>query len=274
MDGKHPLRIYRKPEFQNSSLVVGWSEDAGKLGTKVTDYLNKKLGGKEFAEIEPEDFFPLGGVSVEDNVAQFPESKFYFCPKENLVIFEGNPPISEWHKFLSSVLDVAEHCCHTKELYIIGGMVSLSAHTTPRELIAIVNSLQTKEVLNQYDLVTDMDYETPPGRKPTLNSFLLWIAERRDIAGVSLWTPIPFYLVTIEDPQACRKTLDFLNKRLGLGLDFRDLDEEVTRQNKKIAQVRNQFAELDDYIRKLESNLSLTEQENEKLIKGIEEFLI
>ena len=273
MDEKYPLKIYQKPEFQNSSLVVGWSDDTGKLGIKVTNYLNKKLGGKEFAEIEPEDFFPLGGVSVEDNVAQFPESKFYFCQTENLVIFEGNPPVSEWYKFLSSVLDVAEHYCHTTELYTIGGVVSLSAHTTPRELIAIVNSPQTKEVLNQYDLVTDMDYETPPGRKPTLNSFLLWIAEMRNIAGVSLWVPIPFYLVAIEDPQACRKTLDFLDKRLGLGIDFRDIDEEVARQNKKIAQVRKQFPELDDYIRKLESNLSLTEKENEKLIKGIEEFL-
>lgn len=273
MDEKYPFKIYQKPEFQHSSLVVSWSEDAGKLGIKVTDYLNKKLGGKEFAEIDPQDFFPLGGVLIEDNVAQFPESKFYSCQKENLVIFESNPPMSEWYKFLNSVLDVAEHYCHTKELYIIGGMVSSSAHTTPRELIAIANSSQAKQALSGYNLVANIDYETPPSQKPTLSSFLLWIAERRNIAGVSLWVPIPFYLVAIEDLQACRKTLDFLDKRLGLGLDFRDLDEEVTRQNKKIAQVRNQFPELDDYIRKLESNLSLTEKENEKLIRGIEEFL-
>jgi len=273
LDEKYPFKIYQKPEFQHSSLVVSWSEDAGKLGIKVTDYLNKKLGGKEFAEIEPQDFFPLGGVLIEDNVAQFPESKFYSCQKENLVIFESNPPMSEWYKFLNSVLDVAEHYCHTKELYIIGGMVSSSAHTTPRELIAIANSSQAKQALSGYNLVANIDYETPPSQKPTLSSFLLWIAERRNIAGVSLWVPIPFYLVAIEDLQACRKTLDFLDKRLGLGLDFRDLDEEVTRQNKKIAQVRNQFPELDDYIRKLESNLSLTEKENEKLIRGIEEFL-
>ena len=142
-----------------------------------------------------------------------------------------------------------------------------------RQLITVVNAPQMKEVLSQYDLVTDTEYETPPGQKPTLSSFLLWAARRRNVAGVSLWVPIPFYLVAIEDPQACRKTLDFLDKRFGLGLDFTDLDEEVARQNRKIAQVRNQFPELDDYIRKLESNLSLTKEENEKLAEGILQFL-
>ena len=30
----------------------------------------------QFGEIEPAAFFPLGGVSIQDNVAQFPEGKF------------------------------------------------------------------------------------------------------------------------------------------------------------------------------------------------------
>jgi len=270
---KHPFEIYRKPEFQSSSLVVGWSEDAGKLGTKVIDYLNKKLGGEEFGEIEPTDFFPLGGVSIEDDVAQFPESKFYCCQEKNLVIFKSNSPRSEWYKFLNSVLDVAEHYCHTKELYTIGGMVSLSAHTAPRQLLAITNSPEMKTALSQYDLARDMDYETPPGQRPTLSAYLLWAAKRRNIPGASLWVPIPFYLVSTEDPKAWRKAVQFFDNRFGLGIDFRDLDEEVARQNEKIAELRNRFPELDDYFHRLESNLSLTEEEHGKLIKEIEEFL-
>lgn len=270
---KHPFGIYRKPELQSSSLVVGWSEDAGKLGPKVIDYLNKKLGGEEFGEIEPADFFPLGGVSIEDNVAQFPESKFYCSQEKNLVIFKSNSPRSEWYKFLNSVLDVAEHYCHTKELYTIGGMVSLSAHTAPRQLLAITNSPEMKTALSQYDLARDMDYETPPGQRPTLSAYLLWAAKRRNIPGASLWVPIPFYLVSTEDPKAWRKAVQFFDDRFGLGIDFRDLDEEVARQNEKIAELRNQFPEIDDYVHRLESNLSLTEEEHGKLIKEIEEFL-
>lgn len=273
MSEKHPFKIYRRPELQSSSLVVGWRDDASKLGTKVTDYLNKKLGGREFGVIEPGDFFPLGGIAVEDDVAQFPESKFYCCQEKNLVIFKSDPPRSEWYKFLNLVLDVAERYCQVKELYTIGGMVSLSPHTAPRELLVVANSPEAKKALRQYDLAGDMDYETPPGQRPTLSSFLLWVAKGRNIVGASLWVPIPFYLVSTEDPQAWRKIATFFDERFGLGMDFSDLDKAVARQHEKIAEVRNRFPELDDYIRRLESNIYLTEEESEKLVSEIEEFL-
>ncbi len=273
MGDKYPFKIYGEPEFQNSALIVCWIEDASKLGEKVFHYLNSKLVAQELGEIEPADFFPLGGISIEDDIAQFPESKFYYSRERNLVIFKSNPPRHESDKFLNSVLDVAEHYCQAKELYTIGGMISLSPHTVRRELVAISNSPEMKKSLAQYDLVQDMNYETPPGQRPTLSTFLLWVAQKRKIAGASLWVSMPFYLAAVEDPQAWRKMLDFFDKRFSLGIDFRDIDEEVAKQNEKIAQVRNRFPELDDYISRLESNLSLTEQENNTLIRTIEELL-
>jgi len=269
----YPVKIYKEPDLRRSSLVLGWSEDMGNLGRKATGYLNRKLKGEEFAEIEPEDFFSLGGVAIEGNLARFSESKFYACQEHELVIFQSDSPGAEWCKFLNSVLDVAEHHCRVKELYILGTMVSFSAHTTPRELLAVVNSAEMKEVLSQYDLVKDMDYQTPPGERPTLNSFLLWIAKGRNIPGVSLWVPIPFYLAAMEDAQAQKKVLSFLNERLDLKIDFSDLDQEVREQNEQLAQVRSRFPQIDDYINRLESNLMLSEEENGELIKKIEDFL-
>lgn len=273
MSEEYPFRIYAKPEFQSSSLIVGWAEDAGKLGPKVVDYLNKKLEGQDFAEIEPVDFFSLGSVLVENDVTQFPESKFHHCQPYNLVILKSSPPRSEWYRFLNLIFDVVEQHCHVKELYTVGGMVSFDAHTAPRELFAIANSPEMKEVLSQYNLARDMDYQTPPGQRPTLSSFLLWVAKRRNIAGASLWVPIPFYLAAMEDPQAWKKTLEFLDKRFDLRVDFTDLNKEIERQNEKIAQARIRFPEIDSYIRRLESNLSLTEEESEGLVKEIEESL-
>ena len=273
MSGKYPFKISRKTEFQSSSLVLAWNEDVGKLGTKVADYLNQKLGGREFGEIDPVDFFPLDGVQVEDDLAQFPESKFYACQENNLVIFKSDPPRFEWYKFLKSILDVAEHCCRAKEIYTIGGMVTLSAHTAPRELFAIANSPEMGEILSQYGLGVDMDYETPRGQRPTLNSFLLWVAKRENIPAASLWVPIPFYLVATEDPRAWKTVLEFFDKRFDLKIDFTDLDQAIRDQDKKLAQARLRFPDIDDYIRKLESNIGLSEEENEKLVKEIEEFL-
>jgi proteasome assembly chaperone (PAC2) family protein len=267
------FKVFAKPELQSSAVVIAWSQDAGKVGPKVADYLSRKLEGREFAEISPIGFFPLGGVSVEDDVAQFPESKFYYCQEKGLVVFKSDMPGSEWYEFLNLVLDVAEDYCKAKEIYIIGGMVSPGAHTAQRVLLSVANSVEMKGLLTQYDLITDMNYETPDGQRPTLSSFLLWIANRRKIAGASLWVPVPFYLVSIEDPRAWKKVAEFFDRRFRLGIDFTDMDEEVVMQNNKIAQLRSQFPELDGYINRLESNLSLTVDESEKLVKGMEKFL-
>jgi proteasome assembly chaperone (PAC2) family protein len=270
---EYPIKIYKELDLRRSSLVLGWSEDMGNLGRKATGYLNRKLNGQEFAEIEPEDFFSLGGVAIEGNLAQFPESKFYACREHELVVFQSGSPGAEWYKFLNLVLDVAEHHCRVKELYTIGAMVSFSAHTTPRKLLAVVNSAEIKEVLSQYELAGDMDYQTPPGERPTLNSFLLWTAKGRNIPGVSLWVPIPFYLAAMEDAQAQKKVLSFLNERLDLKIDFSDLDQEIREQNEQLARARSRFPQIDDYISRLESNLMLSEEENGELIKKIEDFL-
>lgn len=268
-----PASNREKPRFGNSSLVLGWSKDGGNLGLRTIDYLNRKLEGQEFAEIEPERFFSLGGVAIREDLARFPESRFYACQEHELVLFRSDFPEAEPYGFLNSVLDMAVRHCGMKELYIIGAMVSFSAHTTPRQLSAVVSSEEMKEALSQYDLVGDTDYETPPGERPTLNSFLLWIAKRRSIPAVSLWVPIPFYLAGREDPQAQRKVLSFLNERLGLKLDFGDLDAEIRAQNQQLARARSGVPQVDDYIGRLESNLRLSEEENAELVRGIEGFL-
>jgi len=118
-----------------------------------------------------------------------------------------------------------------------------------------------------------MDYQTQPGERPTLNSYLLWLARERKIPGVSLWAPIPFYLAATEDFQAERKVLSFLNERLGLRIDFSGLDQAIRRQNEQLARARSRFPQIDDYINRLESNLMLSEEENGELVRRIEESL-
>jgi len=267
-----PLKFSWQPELQGSALVVGWSVDASGLGTRVTNYLNRKLGGQSLCEIEPVEFFPLGGVAIADDMVQFPESKFYACPKNDLVIFRSDPPSYEWYKFLNLILDTAERYCRVKELHTIGGMVSLSAHTAPRELLGTFNSPELKEALSPYNLIEGLDYETPPGQRPTLNSFLLWAAKRRNIPGVNLWVPVPFYLVAVDDPKARRRVLEVFNQRFDLGIDLSDLDEEIRQQNQAIAEVRSSSPDIDESIKRLESNLRLSEEESQRLVKEIEKF--
>ena len=79
--------------------------------------------------------------------------------------------------------------------------------------------------------------------------------------------PIPFYLVAVGDPKAQRRVLEFFNQRFDLGIDFSDLDEEIKIQSEKLAQVRNGFPDIDESIKRLESNLMLSEEELPSLSK-------
>jgi proteasome assembly chaperone (PAC2) family protein len=267
------IRFSGKPEFSTPAMVVGWTMDAGRLGSRVTDYLVSKLGGQAFCEIEPVDFFPLSGVTIVDDIVYFPESKFYACPERNLVVFQSTPPSYEWYRFLNLILDVAQDYCHVREIYNIGSMVALGAHTAPRQFFGTINSKEMKKELNSYSLAREVDYETPPGGKPTLNSYFLWTAKRRHIPAANLWVPVPFYLVSAEDPAAYYSILSFFDDRLGLGLDLTDLEEQARLQNEKIDQVRAAQPEVDRIIRKLEHGLRLEEGEGEKLAQEVGDFL-
>ena len=264
---KNIFKFSEQPRFENPSLIVGWNEDAGKLSPKVIEYLNRKIKSRSFSVIEPAGFFSLGAVAIEDNVAQFPEGRFYYSEENNLVIFKGSEPRFERYRFLNAILDVAEHYCKAKELFTINGTISPVAHTNPRRVLTIFNQEAFQKKLRGYGL-EDMNWEGPPA----ISSYLLWVAKTRGISGLSLWTEIPFYLAAGEDFQAIKLILSFFDKRFNLGLDLKELDEQIGEQNRKIAWLRDDDPEINKYIGMLESGLSISEEEQVELIKGIAEL--
>jgi proteasome assembly chaperone (PAC2) family protein len=265
---KNIFKFSERPKFENPSLIVGWEDDSGKLSPKVIEYLNKKIKGRNFCEIEQEDFFSLAGVAIENNVAQFPESKFYYSQTNDLVIFKGSEPHFERYKFLNAIVDLAQRYCKIKELYTISGTISPIAHTNPRRISAVFNQRQIQEKHRGHGL-QDLNWEGPPA----INSYLLWVAKNKGIPGASLWPQIPFYLAAGEDFQAIKSILSFLDKKFNLGLDFTELDEEINNQNTKIEMLREEDSEIDKYISMLESGLSLSEDEQVKLTMKVTELL-
>ncbi|MDD5190442.1 MAG: PAC2 family protein, partial [Dehalococcoidales bacterium] len=228
------LKFYSKPKLRHPTMVVSWQADAGQLGPGVADYLTKELEGEIFCEIEPSDFFALNGVNIENNLAVFPESNFYAFPEHNLIVFHSAIPRFEWHKFFNLILDVAQEYYKTKEIFTVGGMVSLGLHTNPREFWATFSNPKIKRSLAAYHLSRETDFETPPGGRPTLNAFLLWAAKQRGLNGANLWVPVPFYLVGQTDPRAQKTILEFLDNRILLALDYKNLDISQQHQDELI----------------------------------------
>lgn len=264
-------QIYGKPGLKKSVLIAGWAEDAGHLGMRTMDYIMKDLGSREFGEIRPEDFFTMAGVNVENDVAIFPQSKFYVTGDRKLVIFKSSMPRGDWYRFLDAVLDVAQKHCAVREIYTVGAMLSSAAHTMPRLLMPIVNSKAMKAELAPFNVVDNTDYETPIGQKPTLSSYLSWLAGQRGINAANLWVPVPFYLLTLDDPRAVKRLVYFFNSKFDLGIDFTALDAEIAEQNHKIDQLFTQMPEIEGFIRRLEVGEGLDTDEAEKLTQTVAE---
>ena len=266
-------KFHEEIKLECPSMIIGWNEDAGGIGTGVVSYLVKKLKGRLLAEIEPTGFFPLNGVTIRDDVARFPESKLYYCPENELLLFESDSPHADWYRFLNTVIDMAQFHCRLNEIYTIGGMIALNAHTAPRRVTAVASLPEEKAEIRGFEIDSAMNYETPEGQRPTLSSYLIWVAGQRKIKGASIWAPIPFYLTSVDDPQSWRMLLIFFDKKFGLNLNFADLDRSIAAQNEKLSQARLNTPELDEYIKRLETNQPLSQEENDKLVMEIEEIL-
>ena len=266
---KNLFDIYRTPQLHNPSLIIGWqTRDIGKIGSRVTSFLNEKLGGVEVGEIKPLGFFPMGGAVFKHDLLRVPESKFWACGKNDLLIFRSSEPKYEWYKFLNAILDFAEYRCKAKEIYTVSGTIASVAHTTPRRILTVCNQSEFHQGLQGYGL-EDMTWEGPPA----ISSYLLWVARERGIPGVSLWPEVPFYLATNDDSEAIRVSLSFLDKRFNLDLDLSQFNLEVKRQNEKIARLREENSEVNKSIERLERGLSLGESEQVSLAKQVNEFL-
>lgn len=273
MNGEQPFIIYTKRAFRNPSLIVAWNYSAGGLATRVLDFLDKQLGLGIFAEIKLAEFFSLNGVEIKDDVIQFPESRFYQCRAKNILIFESDVPSRDHYKFLNTVVDFAIDQCKVKELYTIGEIISATGHFSPRRTSAIVNEPKLKKKLVRYGIEININYHTPPGGMPTMNSFLLWVAQRRNVAGCNLWVDVPFYLAGAGDPKASRHVLGFLDRRFKLSLDFGELDREVDKLNKDMEELKRQKPEINRFVEMLERGIALSESEGEMLAREVAEFL-
>jgi predicted ATP-grasp superfamily ATP-dependent carboligase len=255
------------------TLLVLWNEDAGNLGQNIAGFLSRQLPFEDIAQLEPVSFFPLNGVTVVDDVTQFPDSRLYLCKERKLAIFQTSPPRYEWYGFLNTMLDMVEHYCRIKELYTIGAMVSLSSHAQTRDIMPVASNPEMRSVLSRYGLIFELNHETPPSQRPTFNSFLIWNAHRRNIHGATLWASMPFYMVGLQDPASVRTIVSFIDRRLKLGLNLSQLDKDVSRQNSRVREVRRSLPEVDDLLRRIESRTMINEEDSEKILKALDDYL-
>lgn len=264
-----PVEIYGTPKLDCPSLIVGWqTRDVGKCSVRAVDFLIEKLNGQMVAEMKPSGFFSFGGIRFREDLVLAQGSQFWACEKDNLLIFKSDEPEFEQYRFLSILLNTMEHYFRIKEIYTLSGTMAWTAHTHPRRVLTVFNQRGLKEHLEG----SGLEYMTWQG-PPAISSYLLWVAKKRGIPGVSLWPEIPFYLSAREDPEALKAVLSFLNDRFRLHLELEWLEGEIKEQGEKLIRLRVEDPQIDGSIGRLEKGLPLEEGEQLTLVRKVYEVL-
>ncbi len=264
------FNIYKKPLLQGGSLVVGWqSADLGKVGMTIMDDLIEGLACEPVADIDPLDFFPFDGADFRSNLVQVPEARFWASEENNILLFKSDEPSQQHYQFLTSVLDFASEICNINKVYTINAVPSMITHMQSRKILTVYNREGLRDELQEYDDVENMEWEGPPA----ISSYLLWVARRRGLDGISLWPEIPFYLSALEDPGAIRTTMLFLNQRLFLPFDLELLESRDDELVQKMARLREQNTEINELLDKIENEVALNEQEQMTLTQEVYRFM-
>ncbi len=254
-----------RPHVERPALLVSWTRDVGAVSRGVADFLADTPGTSSFGRIKPVNFFPVGGVTVNDDVAEFPESRLLCNERENIVILRSDEPPSHRHEFLNGVLDLADEYHGAETLYTVNGIASMIPHTATRRAFLVSNDLALQRDLRRL-VPAGLAWQGPPHT----SIYLLWLAKNRHLSGAGLWVEVPFYLVDSEDFQAIRTGASLLGRILGWQFDLDDLDQRIAEQDETLTQLREQDPEIDTRIRILEQGETLDGNEQRELVEAVQ----
>lgn len=257
------FRFTSQPRLEKPSLIVGWMKDIGDVSRGVADFLAGATGGHSFCQIEPADFFSVGGVTVESNIATFPQSRFFHDDRSNVLLLRSDEPQARRYDFLNAVLDLAEHY-KVEALYTVDGIASMTAHTSERRVFGVFNGADIQKKLKWY-VPIGLSWQGPPH----MSTYLLWLARQRHLPAAGLWVEVPFYLSDRQDAQAVRAAASLLGQIIGWDYDTDELDRRVADQEELLSELREEDLEIDSKIQSIEQGESLDNDEQVELMEAI-----
>ena len=235
------INLHRTPRLKKPILLATWP-GVSDVALEVAAYLLDRLDAKEFAELNPIDFFTPVGIQVQDNVVQvpvFPENKFYVIKtprgKSDLIVFCGeSQPDRNHYDLARAVLDVAEKF-KVKRIYTCAAAMVQHSVQKSRVLAAATDAKLIEE-LRQYGITLVGDFQIRG-----LNGLLLGAARERGMEGICILGETPQYAAEMPNPIASHAVLGALSQIFNLDLDLTDIEKEAKQMAEEIKMLSQEF---------------------------------
>jgi proteasome assembly chaperone (PAC2) family protein len=282
------LILRHEPPLQAPSLVIGfagWANAAG-LSVEVVSQLQSLLDTDAIGTIEAPECYVITNPSLAHRPIttirgglveelRLPTTEVHALhgaeTQPELLLIEGLEPDLHWQEYIEALWSLIDRFGVTR-VYTIGSYYDQIPHTRPPHVTAVVSDLQLKAALRSQH-VDFTSYEGPT----SIQTFLLYTCQQRQIEGVSLWGGVPPYLQG-SYPRGVVRILSVLSKLTGLSIESSALQSWVNEFEEVLQQQVVKNDELQAFIKQLETayDQSMTDtdvQQGDEIVEEIQQFL-
>ena len=279
------LIVHETLDKKMKHLVIvfsGWA-DAAEGATSAVKFLQRKLKGKKFADIDPEEFYDFSQTRPYSSRTrdgkrriQWPANEFSYLTDPStdsgIMVFVGVEPNLKWRTFAKTVASVAKD--HGVESVIhIGALLDAVPHTRPVKLSGTASESKLSEFLDGQGIKSS-NYQGPTG----ISSAVMAACINEGLEYTSIWGHTSHYLQAAPNHRVGSTLLEVLLKLLNLPLDLTELKSAAGLFNDEVEKAVAKDEQINSYVTKLEGQYdeavaAIEIPDPAELVRDLENFL-
>lgn len=255
----------------------GWF-DAGGAATGALKWIEDHYELEKIGEIEADGFFDFQQerpvARLDDQGRReivWPSTSLYLATSSDadpFVIVRGTEPHLRWREYLRR-LDELLGEFESPRIITLGAMAGGVPHT--RQFVTKGSSAK-RSIAMEHGLQRPR-YEGPTGMFGVLHQQL----DARDHSGISLWVPVPHYVIEAPSPKATHSLLRAVQRVSGIPTMHEELHDAAVEWELGINSAMDEDDQLMAYVRRLEEHVDAEVEEEiesgESVADALQDFL-
>ncbi|MEA2827382.1 MAG: hypothetical protein QOG43_1821 [Actinomycetota bacterium] len=247
-----------RPTLRRPVLLAafeGWN-DAGDAASSAVRYLRDRWQAKQFATIDPEDFFDFSStrpqVQLNDDLGReiaWPSNELSAASlpgtSRDVIVLLGTEPQLKWRTFTEELVAVATSL-GVELVVTLGALLADVAHTRP---VRVTGTAADSELVQRLGL-TRSTYEGPTGIVGVLHEAF----SRAEVPSASLWAAVPHYVAATPSPKASLALVERAARLLSTSLFTADLQVMAADYERQVSEVVDSDDDVAAYVRRLEDH--------------------
>ena len=253
------LTIHERPDVELEQLIIafaGWA-DAAEAATNTVKYVQRRLGAKKFAEIDPEEFYDFTqtrptSLRTKDGRrrTRWPANEFSWAVKpgqsKGVLFFLGVEPNLRWRAFADTISDLAVEMGVDTVVHL-GALLDAVPHTRDVRVTGSATHPDLRKTFENRE-IRSSNYQGPTG----ISSVVLEACANQGMDYASLWGHTSHYLQAAPNYRVSLTLAGSLSRLLDITVDLKDLEGAAEMFDEEVAKAIDDDEQIKSYVEKLE----------------------